>query len=362
MNVGVGAKKLFRRNAEATMGTGQFGMTMAQDGRDTGIGATKTTPFVHYRDEPPRVSQQTLNSSIGCSGIGLHSGRPLGMRLHPAAPGAGIRMRRTDLPNMPEIPATWAYACETPLCTTLADGEVRVATVEHLMAALAAMGIDNALVEIDGPELPIMDGSAAPFIFLVECAGIVEQDAPRRAIRIERPIHVADETRSASLLPAERGLVLDVEIEFDSPLVGRQQRIDTLEHAAFKRDLARARTFGFLSDVDRLRAAGLALGGSLDNAVVIDQDRVLNDGGLRYADELVRHKMLDSIGDLYLAGAPMIGRFCGKRTGHALNLRLLTALFEDDTAWSWTTPSLADLTAPKGDGAIPMNLAVAQRA
>lgn len=341
---------------------GQFGMTMAQHGRGSSCGASEPPLFARHQDTPTPVKQQTLSSSVGCSGIGLHSGRPVGMRLNPAAAGAGIRMRRTDLPNAPEVPATWAYACETPLCTTLADGEVRIATVEHLMAALAAMGIDNVTVEIDGPELPIMDGSAAPFIFLVECAGIVEQDAVRRAIRIDRPIQVADETRSASLTPAERGLVLDIEIEFGSPLVGRQHRVDTLEQAAFKRDLARARTFGFLSDVDRLRAAGLALGGSLDNAVVIDQDRVLNEGGLRYADELVRHKMLDSVGDLYLAGAPVIGRFCGKRTGHALNLRLLNALFEDDAAWSWTTPSRADLTPAKGDGAIPMNLAVAQRA
>ena len=322
---------------------------------------TSISTVLPYRETASCQPQHTLASCVGCSGTGLHSGVTVTMTLNPAPANSGIRLKRTDLPGTPEIAATWRNACETPLCTTLVDGQARVATVEHLMAALASMGVDNVLVEVDGPEVPIMDGSAAPFVFLVECAGLEPQETPRRAIRIEKPIRVPDDGRSAALEPARQGLTLDVEIDFDSAVIGQQHRRDYLDRATFKRDLARARTFGFLSDVDKLRAAGLALGGSLDNAVVIDQGRILNEGGLRYPDEFVRHKILDSIGDLYLAGVPIIGRFVGRRTGHALNLRLLAAVFADTSAWRWVEPSAADLEPPMEDGPTMLNRAVALR-
>lgn len=306
--------------------------------------------------------QQTLAGPVRCSGVGLHTGRTIAIEMHPAPPDSGVLMRRADLPGTPAIPASWAHARETPLCTTLADGETRVATVEHLLAAMAGLGVDNAIVDIDGPEVPIMDGSAAPFVFLIECAGLAAQAAERRAIRLTKSIEVADGARSAALGPASAGLTVDFEIAFDSPVIGRQARVAELDPDTFKRDLARARTFGFLAEVDQLRAAGLALGGSLDNAVVIDGDRVLNDGGLRYPDEFVRHKILDSVGDLFLAGAPIIGRFTGRRTGHALNRRLLAAVFADPDAWVWAHPQSSD-AAPAATGATAMpDRAVAQRA
>ena len=320
------------------------------------------TAGLNAADGVPALPQQTLASEIRCSGIGLHSGKRAAIRLRPAPVGTGIVFRRTDLAGKPRVPATWQYARETPLCTTLGDGPVHIATVEHLMAALAGMSVDNALIDVEGNEIPIMDGSAAPFVFLIECAGIAAQNAARRGIRIRKAVSVAETARAAYIAPAAQGLQLDFEIDFPNPVVARQQREDTLETAAFKRDLARARTFGFLNDVDRLRASGLALGGSLNNAVVIDGERILNDGGLRYADEFVRHKVLDSIGDLYLAGGPIIGRFTGVRAGHALNIRLLRALFADPEAWSWVTPGAADLAAPAIDGAALLGRAVAHNA
>ncbi len=241
------------------------------------------------------VQQRTIKNTIHCRGVGLHSGVKTSLILHPAAPDSGIVFRRTDASGGgAEIAATWRNAVESALCTTLSNGEgITIGTVEHLMAALAGAEIDNVLVELDGPEVPIMDGSAAPFVFLIECAGVVEQDAPRQAIRI-------------------------------------------------KSEISRARTFGFLHEVDRMRAAGLARGGSLDNAVVVSGDTILNEGGLRYADEFVRHKLLDSLGDLYLAGAPIIGHFRGLRSGHLLNRKLLEALFATPDAWCKTTLSRAD--------------------
>jgi UDP-3-O-[3-hydroxymyristoyl] N-acetylglucosamine deacetylase len=224
---------------------------------------------------------------------------------------------------------------ETPLCTTLKNQNgVQVSTIEHLMAALAAVPVDNAIVEIDGPEVPIMDGSAAPFSALVESAGIARLDAPRRAIRVCKTVEVLDEGRSAQLSPDERFNV-DFEIDFPSAAISRQRFALTVTAETFRNDVADARTFGFLHEVAQLREAGLCRGGSLDNAIVIDGDTVMNEGGLRYEDEFVRHKVLDSIGDLYLAGAPIIGRFDGYRAGHALNLRLVKALFADDEAWCW---------------------------
>jgi UDP-3-O-[3-hydroxymyristoyl] N-acetylglucosamine deacetylase len=280
--------------------------------------------------------QKTLKTVIGCRGVGLHSGRRVAMNLLPAAPGAGIVFRRTDAGV--EILANWINAVESARCTALSDGEgTSVGTVEHLMAALAGTEIDNAIVELDGPEVPIMDGSAAPFVFLIECAGIVEQDAPRRAIEVLKPISVVADGAMAVLSPDHR-FSMSFEIDFESSLIRRQGMSVAIDADTFKSELSRARTFGLLDEVARLREAGLARGGSLDNVIVVSGDRVLNSGGLRYDNEFVRHKMLDAVGDLYLAGAPIIGHFRGVRSGHAHTRRLLTALFADPEAWDYTTP------------------------
>ncbi len=281
------------------------------------------------------VWQRTLKTSIHCSGIGLHSGAKVTMMLRPAPVGTGIRFLRGDIAGAPEIEALWSNAIETRLCTSIANGDgVRVATIEHLMSALYGCGIDNAIVEIEGPEVPAMDGSAGPFVFLIECAGTVEQAAPRMALRVLKRVAVLEPERSVSLSPSG-GLSIDFEIDFDSRAVTHQQWYHEFDPATYKREVARARTFGFLEDVDRLRAMGLARGGSLDNAVVIDGDRILNEGGLRFANEFVRHKVLDMVGDLYLVGGPIIAHARSVRGGHVLTRRVLRALFADREAWCW---------------------------
>ena len=281
--------------------------------------------------------QQTLKSRISCCGTGLHSGAKVSMTLLPAPPNTGIVFCRTDADgNGLKIAAHVDNVVDDRLCTTLGDGSgASIATVEHLMAALRGCGVDNLYVEVDGGELPIMDGSAAPFVFLVECAGIVAQDAPRRAIEILKPVKIEDNDRRAELLPG-KGFSVGFEIEFGSGAIGHQDMAVELVNGTFKGELSRARTFGFIEEVDQLRAMGLALGGSLDNAVVISGDEVLNEGGLRYKDEFVRHKILDSVGDLYLAGAPIIGHFRGRRSGHALNHSILRALLADKSCWRYT--------------------------
>ncbi len=259
------------------------------------------------------------------------------MVLRPAPPDTGIVFHRTD--SAVEIRANWANVIESPLCTVLSNGEgITVSTVEHLMAALAGAAIDNAIVELDGPEVPVMDGSAAPFLFLIECAGVAEQDAARRAIKVLKPVTVTKDGATATLVP-DHGLSMSFEIDFDNPLIRRQEICVVFDAATFKTELSRARTFGLLDEVDRLRAAGFARGGSLDNAVVVGRDQVLNIGGLRYGDEFVRHKLLDAFGDLYLAGAPLIGSFRGVRSGHAHTRLLLVALFADRDAWCYTALS-----------------------
>jgi len=267
------------------------------------------------------------------------------MTLRPADAGAGILFRRTDLAGTEaDIAASWRNVVDTRMATTLGNpAGARVATVEHLMAALAGCGLDNAVIEIDGPEVPVMDGSSAPFVFLVECAGVVEQDAPRRAIRIDRAVSVGDEKRFVAARPDEC-FNISFEIDFENAAMTRQALSLRLINGTFKTDIARARTFGFAHEVDALRKAGLARGGSLDNAVVISGNTVLNGDGLRYADEFVRHKILDCVGDLYLAGAPIIGRIDALRSGHSLNHRLLCELFADDEAWSWV--EMTDLVVP----------------
>jgi UDP-3-O-[3-hydroxymyristoyl] N-acetylglucosamine deacetylase len=281
------------------------------------------------------ASQQTLKTPIGCRGVGLHSGRKVRMNLRPAPPGTGIAFRRTDAGA--EIQASWVNTIASPLCTVLSNGEgITIGTVEHLMAALAGAEIDNAVVELDGPEVPIMDGSASPFLFLIECAGLVEQDAPRRAIKVLKPVSVVEADATAALLP-DHGFSMSFEIDFDNPLISRQDARVVFEAGTFKAEISRARTFGILDEVDRLRAAGFGRGGSLDNVVVVSGDQVLNAGGLRYDDEFVRHKLLDALGDLYLAGAPIIGQFQGVRSGHGHTRHLLATLFADPEAWCYTT-------------------------
>src|SRR5579862_3909779 len=279
--------------------------------------------------------QRRLRSAAGCCGIGLHNGQPVAMTLHPAPPDTGIVFRRLDAGA--EIRATWESVGQSALSTVLSNGEgIEIGTIEHLMAALAGSRVDNALIELDGPEVPIMDGSAAPFMRIIERAGTLAQDAARHAIKILKPVSVSENGASAALLP-EHGFSMSFEIEFDNPLISRQEIALNFELETFAAELAPARTFGLLDDWPRLKAAGLARGGSLDNAVVISGDRVLNDGGLRFADEFVRHKLIDAFGDLYLAGGPIIGHFRGVRSGHALTRRLLAALFADSAAWCSTT-------------------------
>ena len=283
--------------------------------------------------------QHTLNTAIDCVGIGLHSGRRVRMALLPAQAGSGIVFRRTDLGR--DIPADFRHVADTRLCTLLGlaeDPAVRVGTVEHVMAALSGAGVHNAVVALDGPEVPILDGSADGFLFLIDCAGVVAQDEMAASIEVLRRVRVTDGDAFAELRPAAFGLDMALSIAFDAAAIGRQALTLRLTPETFRAELARARTFTVAGEVEQLRAAGLALGGSLDNAVVVDGARVLNPGGLRMADEFVRHKLLDAVGDLALAGAPLRGRFVAHRSGHALNNRLLRALFADATNWRLAPP------------------------
>ncbi len=288
----------------------------------------------------PALKQKTLKSSIGCKGVGLHSGDMIAMTLHPAAPDTGIVFRRTDIAGS-HIPAVWSNVSDTRLNTCIGKtAGAGVHTIEHLMSALAGMGIDNALIDVSGAEVPVMDGSAAPFLFMIECAGVVEQEAPRRFLKILKPISVQNGNVKASIVPAPY-FSAHFEIDFASAAIGRQEYDFFLNEEGFKSEISRARTFGFEHEVLQMRAAGLGRGGSLDNAVVISGSKVLNEEGLRYKDEFVRHKILDAIGDLYLAGCPIIGRFTGVRSGHAMNNQLLQAVFADPTAWTYTTAPTA---------------------
>ncbi len=291
------------------------------------------------------LRQQTLANPIDCSGVGLHSGCAVTMTLRPADAGSGIRFQRVD-GDARAVQAHIDNVVDNRMGTAIGDGNgVRIGTVEHLMAAFSGCGVDNVLVELDGPEVPIMDGSAESFVFLIECAGMVEQRARRRAIEVLKDVSVGNEERGASIVPGEHFSV-GFEIEFDSPVIGRQDAHVTLVNGAFKHEVSRARTFGFEHEVDHLRQMGLALGGSLDNAIVVGCSGILNEGGLRYDDEFVRHKVLDSIGDLYLAGAPLIGHFQGRRSGHALNHELVKALLADHEAWRYTMLRPDDTVQP----------------
>ncbi|MCS6948737.1 MAG: UDP-3-O-acyl-N-acetylglucosamine deacetylase [Steroidobacteraceae bacterium] len=280
------------------------------------------------------LGQRTLKNSIRATGVGLHTGKKVLMTLRPAAVDSGIVFRRIDLPQPVEIAARPENVGDTMLGTTLVQGDVRVATIEHLLSAFAGLGVDNAIVELSAPEVPIMDGSAGPFVFLLQSAGLAEQPAPKRFVRIRRPVRVEEGDKWAEFRPFD-GFKVNFEIEFNHPVFKRRTQKASMDFSttSFLREVSRARTFGFMRDLESLRARNLALGGTLDNAIVLDEFGVLNEDGLRYEDEFVKHKILDAIGDLYLLGHSLIGEFSGFKSGHGLNNRLLRALLADRTAW-----------------------------
>ncbi len=280
------------------------------------------------------IKQRTLKNIIRATGVGLHTGDKVYMTLRPAAPNTGIVFRRTDLEPPVDIRARQDNVGDTRLSTTLVNGEARVSTVEHLLSAMAGLGIDNAYVDLSAPEVPIMDGSAGPFVFLLQSAGIEEQNAAKRFIRIKKPVKVQDGDKWASFDPFE-GFKVGFSIDFDHPIISKRTSRAEIDFSttSFVKEVSRARTFGFMRDIEMLREHNLALGGSMDNAVVLDDYRVLNEDGLRYEDEFVKHKILDAIGDLYLLGHSLIGAYHAHKSGHELNNKLLRTLMADPTAW-----------------------------
>ena len=287
--------------------------------------------------------QKTLKSIIECDGVALHSGLSVKMKVCPAAPDTGIVFRRIDVePKSRDIRARFDNVVDTRLCTKIANEQgISVSTIEHLMAALAGCEIDNAIVELNAGEVPVMDGSSEPFVKLFEEIGFVEQGLPRRIVRVLRSVTVRDGRKFLTIAPSDSPSI-ELEIDFECLKIGRQSRYMPINKDVFLSEIANSRTFGFLDEVEALQAAGLAQGGSLDNAVVLSNGEVLNEGGLRHHDEFVRHKILDCLGDLYLAGAPVLGQVKGSCSGHALNNALLRALLEDETAWVWDTVEEAD--------------------
>lgn len=284
------------------------------------------------------LRQRTLKNVIRATGVGLHSGEKVFMTLRPAPVDAGIVFRRVDLEPVQEIPARGDLVTETVLCTGLTCGPAKVQTVEHLLSALAGLGIDNCYIELSAAEVPIMDGSAGPFVFLLQSAGIAEQDAPKRFIRVTRTVEVREGDKFARFTPHD-GFRIGFTVEFDHPAIPASQSRAVIDFstAAYIKEVSRARTFGFMRDLEYMRERNLGLGGSMDNAIVLDEFRVLNDDGLRYADEFVRHKILDAVGDLYLAGRPIIGAYEGFKSGHALNNKLVRALLAEQGAWEEVT-------------------------
>lgn len=294
------------------------------------------------------LKQRTLKSVIRATGVGLHTGEKVALTLRPAQPGTGIVFRRIDTPQPVDVPANALRVTDTRLCSSLEADGVKVATVEHLMSAFAGLGIDNAYVDLTGAEVPIMDGSAAPFVFLLQSAGIEEQPVAKKFFRIRQTVEVRDGDKWARFDPYD-GFKLSFSIVFDHPVFDRSSQTATVDFAetSYVREVARARTFGFMQDVETLRSNGLALGGSLENAIVMDEYRVLNVEGLRYSDEFVKHKLLDAIGDLYLVGHPLIGAYSAHKAGHALNNLLLRETLGRADAWDTVSFSNAD-EAPAG--------------
>lgn len=284
------------------------------------------------------IRQRTLKNVIRASGVGLHTGEKVLMTLRPAAPNTGVVFRRVDLASPVDIPVSAELVGDTRLCSTLDNGRASVATVEHLMSALAGLGVDNVYVDLDGPEVPIMDGSASSFVFLLQSAGIEAQNAAKKFVRIKKTVEVVEGDKRVRFEPFD-GFKISFTIDFKHPVFEKSGQEITLDFAntSYIKEVSRARTFGFMQEVEWLRANGLALGGSLDNAIVMDEFRVLNNDGLRYEDEFVKHKVLDAIGDLYILGHPIIGAFYAHKSGHALNNRLLRTLLQDQSAWEYAS-------------------------
>jgi len=280
--------------------------------------------------------QRTLGQSISCYGMGLHTGLIVNMTLRPLPPGSGVVFQRLDLDGHPRIKGTYSNISGTTMATSLAYGGAEVRTVEHLLAVFAGMGIDNILVQLDAPEVPILDGSAAPFIYLIRQAGVIDQSAFQPCLRVKKQVEVKQDGKSVAIFPSERTEIFCT-IDFDHPLIGEQHSSYIHDEESFCREIGPARTFGFKSEVDYLHKNGLARGGSLDNAVVVDEYRVLNEEGLRYRDEFVRHKVLDCLGDLFLAGFPLLGRFVGIKSGHNMNYQLIQKLMSSRKAWELVT-------------------------
>ena len=284
------------------------------------------------------LKQRTLKKKVSATGVGLHNGVKVELTLLPAAIDSGIVFRRTDLPGMPEIQATPDAVSDTRMCSALEKNGARVATVEHLMSALAGLGVDNVIVEVNASEIPIMDGSSGPFIFLLQSAGIVEQAAAKKFMRIIKNVEIVEQDKWAKFKPYH-GFKMDFTIDFAHPVFegsGNNVKIDFADNSYIS-EISRARTFGFMHEVEYLRANGLARGGSLDNAIVLDEFRVLNTDGLRYEDEFAKHKVLDAIGDLYMLGHPLLGAFTAYKSGHGLNNQLIRALLADASAWEFVT-------------------------
>jgi UDP-3-O-[3-hydroxymyristoyl] N-acetylglucosamine deacetylase len=290
------------------------------------------------RNNDAMIRQRTLKNAIRATGVGLHTGEKIYLTLRPAPANTGIVFCRVDLDPPVQIRASLENVGETRLSTTLVKGGARISTVEHLLSAMAGLGIDNAYVDLSAPEVPIMDGSAGPFVFLIQSAGIEEQQASKRFIRIKRAVEVRDGDKTARVDPFD-GFKVGFTIEFDHPVFKSNTRHSEIDFSAtsFLKEVSRARTFGFIAEIEQLHERELALGGSIDNAVVLDDYRVLNEDGLRYRDEFVKHKILDVIGDLYLLGSGMIGAFSGYKSGHELNNKLLRTLMDDVTAWERVT-------------------------
>ena len=282
------------------------------------------------------IRQRTLKTTIRATGVGLHSGEKVYLTLRPAPVDKGIVFRRTDLEPLVDIPAHALQVGETTLSTTLVKDHAKVDTVEHLLSAMAGLGIDNAIVELSAQEVPIMDGSSGPFVFLIQSAGIEEQDAPKRFIRIKKRVEVIDGDKLAAFLPYD-GFKVSFEIDFDHPVFRDSVQVASLDFSStsYVKEVSRARTFGFTKDLEYMRSKNLALGGSVKNAIVVDDYRVLNEDGLRYDDEFVKHKILDAVGDLYLLGHSLIGEFIGHKSGHGLNNQLLRELIQQEDAWEF---------------------------
>lgn len=291
------------------------------------------------------VLQTTLRQPVRLSGVGVHTGRAVSVTLNPASADSGISFRRTDVDTARPVKAHPAQVSGTDYCTTLGARELSIGTVEHLLAALSALEVDNVAIDVDGPEIPVMDGSAVAFVTAVEKAGIAQLREPRTYIRILRPVRVTQGLSVAELTPYD-GRWIETEIEYDHPLVGRQSYACEVTPDGFANELAPARTYGFLADVERLRGAGLALGASLENALVVGEGEIVNPEGMRFRDEFARHKAVDALGDLALAGAPIIGAFRSYRGGHGVNVKLLRALFADPDAWARVTPAVAAAASP----------------